>query len=70
MIHAVGAFETVRSDSIKAGDKIVLLPSPQDPSAGFHVAAVTERKQVVADGVYNPVIEMPYLIADGAVVPL
>jgi hypothetical protein len=60
----------VRADSIKVGDKIVLLASPKDPSAGFFVAAVTTSKEEDATGIFNPALEMPYIIADGVVVPL
>jgi hypothetical protein len=66
----VGPFETVRADSIQAGDKIVLLTNPKDPSAGFFVAAVANSEEVDASGIYNPAIEMPYIIAEGVVVPL
>jgi hypothetical protein len=60
----------VRADSIQAGDKVVLLANPNDPSAGFFVAAVATSEQVDAPGIFNPAIEMPYIIAEGVVVPL
>lgn len=67
---AVGAYENVRADSIKAGDKIVLLANTTDASAGFLVAAVETSTAINASGIYAPGIETPYITADGMVVPL
>lgn len=55
---------------LNVGDSIVLLKDPADASAGYYVAQVTALQAVNGNGMYFPQIEMPYIIADGAVVPL
>lgn len=67
---AVGAFVTVAASTIKAGDRLVLLANPAKASAGFIVAAVTAAESVVAEGMYVPAIESPYIVAEGVVMPL
>ena len=69
-LSAVGAFETVSADKVQPGNLIVLLNDPSDAQAGFVVSAVETAEFVEAAGVYNPAVEMPYIIAEGAVVPL
>jgi hypothetical protein len=48
----------------------VLLANPAKASAGFIVAAVTAAESVVAEGMYVPAIESPYIVAEGVVMPL
>jgi hypothetical protein len=48
----------------------VLLADPADASAGFVVANVSRLEVVDAEGMYVPAVEMPYIIADGVVMPL
>lgn len=68
--HAVGAFETIPANAVQAGDRLVLLADPADASAGFVVAAVSSVESVEAEGMFVPAVEMPYIVADGVVVPL
>jgi hypothetical protein len=68
--HAVGAFDTVPAAYVVVGDKLVVRKDPTDASQGFVVAAVTAVEGVRAEGLYLPVIEHPYLVVDGVVMPL
>jgi hypothetical protein len=67
---AVGAFETVLAKTIVPGNKIVLMQDPADLTAGYHVSVVSTVEQVNAEGYYVPAVASPYIVADGAIVPL
>lgn len=41
-----------------------------DATKGFAVAAVSTVEVVLGQGYYLPVIEQPYLVVDGVVMPL
>lgn len=67
---AVGAFDTLEATYIKTGDKIVILANPADASAGFQVTSVVSSTAEYVAGFILPFVEMPYVIADGVIVPL
>lgn len=69
LTHAVGAFELSPAVDIKAGDRLAIT-QPDATQAGYVVAAVEKVESVEADGLYLPVIEHPYLVVDGVVMPL
>lgn len=67
---AVGPFKLVAARDVQPGDRLVVGASPVDASAGFVVGSVTAVEGVQAQGLYLPVIEHPYLVVDGVVMPL
>jgi len=67
---AVGAFELVKANQVKAGDKVVVRVKGEVEKAGFAVVRVQNNKGVRTEGLYLPVIEQPYLVVDGVVMPL
>lgn len=58
--------------SVGVGDRLVVLANPgqADKASGFVVAGVTQAEDVRAEGMYVPVLEMPYMVVDGIVAPL
>jgi hypothetical protein len=67
---AVGSFKLLAARDVAPGDRLVVGSSPVGASGGFVVGTVTAVEGVEADGLYLPVIEHPYLLVDGVVMPL
>lgn len=68
---AVGTFELIAAVKVKPGDKMVVtLADKQQGGTIFAVVKVEKVELVSADGLYLPVIEEPYLVVDGVVMPL
>lgn len=62
---AVGRFSMSRADAVVPGAKLAVVTKDDDPSAGFTVVEVTKVEDVQAEGMYMPLFEHPYIIADG-----
>jgi hypothetical protein len=67
---AVGPFELVKAGFVQRGDLFPVLTNTSDPPAGFTVAVVDDVTVVQADGMYLPMIEKSFIIAEDVVVPL
>lgn len=66
-LPAVGAFESVAADALKAGDSMPALADAANPAAGFVPVTVTRVEPVMAEGAYAPLLESPYILADSVV---
>lgn len=66
---AVGRFEGVSAKFVGAGDILAVLTDETNPSAGLTAVIVEATAFEEAEGLYTPLIESPYIIADGVVVP-
>lgn len=60
----------MEAELVRAGDNIVILANPADASVGYYVTIVVSSTPEYVDGFNLPAVEMPYVIADGVVVPL
>jgi hypothetical protein len=54
---------------VRAGDILAVLTDETDPMAGFTAVTVEATATEDAEGLYTPLLESPYIIADGVVVP-
>lgn len=66
----MGAFELVKAIEVKPADKLVVRTKGAADKAGFAVVRVQKNEGVRTEGLYLPVIEQPYLVVDGVVMPL
>lgn len=57
------------ASDIKAGDTLAVLADASKPSSagGFTAVSVASVQEVQAAGAYTPIIDSPYIIANGAV---
>jgi hypothetical protein len=64
-LHAVGSFDLIQANKVKAGDLMAVLTDESEPEGGFTVVPITNNEVVQAEGMYVPYIEKPYLVAGG-----
>lgn len=69
-LTAVGAFTLQPAVDIQPGDKIVVTLKDKAGTINFAVVKVDTNERIPATGLYLPVIEQPYIVVDGVVMPL
>jgi hypothetical protein len=67
---AVGEFKLVPAAKVRTGNKIVVTLKDKAGATAFAAVQVDKVAKVSAKGLYLPVIEQPYIVVDGVVVPL
>lgn len=66
---AANVYTSIPASGLKAGDRILVKATPSDPASGFVLATVKGNFRGPSTAAYKPVVDAPYMVLGGVLLP-